>query len=403
MVTVGCRHGCRHGYGHECAATACATSRTPHCTQTTSVHTHGARATHPRCPCRRRRPHASHRLGRLQCSRQPRHPPPSPPRRPRRPRPPRPPPRPRPRMQLVTRPRPRPAPPANGGLPRRNSSRPPPCRRRRSRRLCRVPRLRLVTKHDRAILALALALARRRRAAAAASRRLPRGAFRLAFVPLGGLLAALGSPGCLRRRRHLRVACSVAAVRAGGGGGGAAEDLGGGPSGSSDLSFLKASSRASGSYRDAATAIPSERPGAPHRQRRSQAGGARSRCRRPEGCAGCWLAGRRSSRLVPAKIEASPTIDGGYTRANPRLVGRRRASAVANAARTYRQVGAQRDGSSRGVADVSSSHHRTKGYMYIHGEHRISEHLCVRVSRLSPRTPSSLYGATVARVRVRGK
>ena len=37
-----------------------------------------------------------------------------------------------------------------------------------------------------------------------------------------------------------------------------------------------------------------------------------------------------------AKIEASTTIDGGYTRANSRLVvaGRRRASAVANAART---------------------------------------------------------------------
>ena len=103
--------------------------------------------------------------------------------------------------------------PADGGLLRRQlrARRPPPCRRRRSRRLCRVPyRLRLVTKQNRAILALALALASRRRTAAAAdSRRLPLGSLSARFRASGRLaLGRLGhSPGCLRRRRHL---CSPA-------------------------------------------------------------------------------------------------------------------------------------------------------------------------------------------------
>ena len=87
MVTVGRRHGCRHGYGHECVATACATSRTPRIAprprRSASPPTE-PEPLHPRCPCRRRRPHASHRLGRLRCSRPPRHP--RHPRRPRRPR-----------------------------------------------------------------------------------------------------------------------------------------------------------------------------------------------------------------------------------------------------------------------------------------------------------------------------
>ena len=75
------------------------------------------------------------------------------------------------------------------------------------------------------------------------------GAFRLAFVPLGGLrLGALGTAlgafgGGATFARQRRLLCGGGG-RAGGGGGGAAEDsaLGGGPSGSSDLSFLKASS-----------------------------------------------------------------------------------------------------------------------------------------------------------------
>ena len=192
-------------------------------------------------------------------------------------------------------------------------------------------------------------------------------AFRLAFAPFGGArldalgtaLGAFGGGATFARQRCLLCGGGGRAA-GGGGGGGAAEEaaLGGGPSGSSDLSFLKAASacvlhsavfrlgraregaqarssgacrvglqsvskpagysldgselarqcrqwphcvkpgpppRASGSCRGVEAATPSGRPGARRRRWCSQAGGGPSRCCWLGGCAGCWLVGRRSS------------------------------------------------------------------------------------------------------------
>ena len=109
-----------------------------------------------------------------------------------------------------------------------------------------------------------------------------------------------------------------------------------------------------------------------------------------------------------AKIEASPTIDGGYRRREPAIgvyaVASRRQRGANIRTTEHRCRADVHAGGTQRDADVSSSHHRTKGYMYIHGEHRISDHLCVRVFEALAETPSSLpYGATAARVRVRGK
>ena len=107
-----------------------------------------------------------------------------------------------------------------------------------------------------------------------------------------------------------------------------------------------------------------------------------------------------------AKIEASTTIDGGYTRANSRLVvaGRRRASAVANAART--SPGRRATCMTHRVA-LLTFHTLTTApraiCIYMENTEYPNIYARARFEALAENAFVTIYGATVARVRVRGK
>ena len=102
-----------------------------------------------------------------------------------------------------------------------------------------------------------------------------------------------------------------------------------------------------------------------------------------------------------AKIEASPTIDGGY---------RRRQPAIDVGARRGRQHGANMPGRRatcmRALIATLTLHPLTTAprAICIYMENTEYPNIYACVSRLSPRDAFvTIYGATVARVRVRGK